>query len=102
MIFNPAPGNVPSNLPQPNSPGGGGSPTTSSPTLEESLSLVPSGLVAVSVFPPFETHRTVPAIGVIFSEPRNVGNTVIIKKKDVYRLHNHIRKRRFELGERAV
>ena len=66
MIFNPAPGNVPSNLPQPNSPGGGGSPTTSSPTLEESLSLVPSGLVAVSVFPPFETPRTVPAVGVIF------------------------------------
>ena len=35
-------------------------------TLALSLSLVPSGLTPVSVFPPFNTPRTFPAIGVIF------------------------------------
>ena len=43
-------------------------PTTASPTLVESLSLVPAGLTPVSVFPPWATSRTVPAVGVIFKE----------------------------------
>ena len=40
-------------------------------TLPLSLSLVPSGLTPVSVFPPFETPRTLPVIGVIFTEAPN-------------------------------
>ena len=48
---------------------GGGLPTNYSiPTLALSLSLVPAGSTPVSVFPPFNTPRTLPAIGVIFSE----------------------------------
>ena len=43
----------------------------------------------------FFRPRTFPAVGVIFSEARNLGNTVAIKKRDVYRLHNHIKKRSF-------
>ena len=43
-------------------------PTAASPTLAESLSLVPAGLTPVSVFPPWATTRTVPAVGVIFKE----------------------------------
>ena len=39
-------------------PGGGGLPTdTSIPTLASSLSLTPSGLSAVAVFPPFARYR---------------------------------------------
>ena len=41
------------------------------PTLALSLSLVPAGLTPVSVFPPFNNPRTLPAIGVIFSEAPN-------------------------------
>ena len=44
------------NSPSPGTPGGGGSPTdTSNPTLTSSLQLVPDGLNAVAVFPPFQT-----------------------------------------------
>ena len=39
---------------QPGAPGGGGSPTNSAiATLSASLALVPPGLAAVAVFPPF-------------------------------------------------
>lgn len=38
---------------QPGAPGGGGLPTTLSTTLSASLALVPPGLAAVAVFPPF-------------------------------------------------
>ena len=62
------PGNIPSSSPQPGTQGGGGLPSTPSPTLAQSLALVPLGLTAVSVFPPFATPRTVPAVGVIFRE----------------------------------
>ena len=42
--------------PSPGAAGGGGSPTDSSiATLAASLALVPAGLTAVSVFPPFAT-----------------------------------------------
>ena len=42
--------------PAPGTGGGGGSPTdTSITTLAASLALVPAGLTAVSVFPPFAT-----------------------------------------------
>ena len=40
-------------------------------TLAVSLSLVLAGLTPVSVFPPFNTPRELPAIGVIFSEAPN-------------------------------
>ena len=43
-------------LPSPGAVGGGGSPIDSSiPSLPASLSLVPDGLTAVAVFPPFAT-----------------------------------------------
>ena len=65
---------VPSNLPQPGSPGGGGLPlqTTSDPNVANALTLVPRNLSAVAIFPPFETARTLPTVGVIFSEPGSV------------------------------
>ena len=69
------PGRAPSDVPQPGSIGGGGEFNVSnSRSNDEStaiaLTLVPnSNLSAVSVFPPFEPQaRTMPAIGVIFSE----------------------------------
>ena len=50
---------------QPGTPGGGASPNGASQTI---LNLVPLGLNAVAVFPPFETARSLPAVAVIFSE----------------------------------
>ena len=55
---------------QPGLPGGGASPNGASQTI---LNLVPLGLNAVAVFPPFETARTLPAIAVIFSENPSIG-----------------------------
>ena len=40
----------------------------SNPSLAQSLALVPPGLPAVAVFPPFEIPRTLPANAVIFTE----------------------------------
>ena len=49
-------GQATGNSPPPGSIGGGGSPLDSSiASLPNSLSLVPPGLAAVSVFPPFVT-----------------------------------------------
>ena len=64
----PSPGTTLAEAPQPGDPGGGGLPTSPSPTLAASLALVPAGLLAVSVFPPWTFQRTVPAVGVIFEE----------------------------------
>ena len=41
-------------------------------TLVAALALVPAGLAAVAVFPPYATPRTVPAISVIFAENPNI------------------------------
>ena len=49
-------GQVTGGSPSPGTVGGGGSPTDSSiSTLSASLALVPTGLAAVAVFPPFAT-----------------------------------------------
>ena len=69
MAAGPYPGNFPNGVPQPGTPGAGALPTTPSPTLAASLALVPLGLTAISVFPPFLNPRTVDAVGVIFREP---------------------------------
>ena len=53
--------------PSPGTPGGGAPPNNVGISAI-ALSLVPPGLVAVAVFPPYETPRTVPAISVIFAE----------------------------------
>jgi len=72
--------------------GGGGLPTDGSiSTAALSLALVPLGLAAVAVFPPFVRPRTVPAVAVIFSERRDVAGTV--KKRDVRRLQHMVKKR---------
>ena len=64
-----APRGDPPNAPQPGTPGGGGLPTNlENPSLLLALTLVPAGLTAVAVFPPFETPRTFNATAVIFSE----------------------------------
>ena len=68
ILSQPYPGIIPTNVPQPCEPGGGGLPTVPSPTLAASLALVPPGLIAVSVFPPWAFQRTVEAVGVIFKE----------------------------------
>ena len=41
-------------------------------TLVAALALVPAGLAAVAVFPPYATPRTVPAVSVIFAENPNI------------------------------
>ena len=79
------PGSVPSGAPAVGTPGGGGFPTTPSPTLDASLALLPAGLTPVSVFPPFLNPRTVPAVGVIFREP-----PVLVRKKRGSTLNNLI------------
>merc|ERR1719225_797836 len=84
-------GQPPASSPQPGTTGGGSPTDISIPTLGASLALVPAGATAVAVFPPFETARTVPAIGVIFSEARNMVQTV--RRKDVRRLYQHVKKR---------
>ena len=45
---------------------------TSPQTLITALALVPTGLAAVAVFPPYATPRTVPAVSVIFAENPNI------------------------------
>ena len=60
----PTPGDIPNDAPQPGQPGGGGIPTPGNPA----LALIPAGLEAVSVFPPWISPRTVPAFGAIFKE----------------------------------
>merc|ERR1712223_2249487 len=72
--------------------GGGGLPSDGSiSTAALSLALVPAGLAAVAIFPPFVRPRTVPAVAVIFNEPRDTTTTV--KKRDVRRLYHTIKKR---------
>ena len=44
---------------------GGGAPPETNPL---AVSLVPPGLFAIAVFPPYATPRTIPAISVIFAE----------------------------------
>ena len=62
----------------PGAVGGGAPPSAvgalapSSQTLATALSLVPPGLTAIAVFPPYNTPRTIPAISVIFSEDPNI------------------------------
>ena len=62
----------------PGAAGGGASPSAvgalapSTQTLATALSLVPPGLTAIAVFPPYNTPRTIPAISVIFSEDPNI------------------------------
>ena len=74
MLMMPAPpaigaGGAPPGSPAPGSAGGGGSPNVvGNPIAASAVALVPVGLTAVAVFPPFLTPRTLPAIAVIFSE----------------------------------
>ena len=64
----------------PGSLGGGAPPTAilgsgaiaSPQTLISALALVPVGLTAIAVFPPYSTPRTVPAVSVIFAENPNI------------------------------
>lgn len=56
-----------------------------------SLALVPLGLSAVSIFPPFERPRTIPAIAVIFNEERDMTRT--IRRREVNRIYRMIKKR---------
>merc|ERR1712223_603139 len=60
----PPPQQVPEQFPQPGTPGGGGRPTGN----EGILTLVPAGLTAVAVFPPFSSIRRTPTEAVIFKE----------------------------------
>ena len=57
---------VPENVAQPGEPGGGAIPSAN----PDALGLLPRGMKAVSVFPAYLFPRTVPAICVIFLEPR--------------------------------
>merc|ERR1712083_1150412 len=72
--------------------GGGGLPTDFSIiTAPLSLALVPLGLAAVAIFPPFARPRTVPAVAVIFNEGRDMSGT--IRKRDLRHLYQKIKKR---------
>lgn len=57
---------VPINVAQPGEPGGGGTPERN----PEATNLVPDGFKPVTVFPPYLFPRTVPALCVIFLEPK--------------------------------
>merc|ERR1712226_1838200 len=63
------PSGVPPGNPEPGTPGGGGPPNT----LPQAVALVPPGLNAIAVFPPYIRPRTVPAISVIFAENPAIG-----------------------------
>jgi len=78
LALNPPPGNVPTNSPQPGSPGGGGPPSVNPGNI---LALVPAGLIAVATFPPFGTTRTVPAQAVIWKEPSGTAAGTPLRKK---------------------
>ena len=64
----------------PGSLGGGAPPTAiigsgaiaSPQTLISALALVPVGLTAIAVFPPYNKPRRVPAVSVIFAENPNI------------------------------
>ncbi len=55
---------------------GGALPIATTALAVEALSLAPSGLQAISVFPPFATPRTVNAVSVIFRENSAVSRRV--------------------------
>ena len=73
FIGNPVPGTL----------GGGASPSVvgtgaaTPQTLANALTLVPPGLTPIAVFPPYNTPRKIPAVGVIFSEDPNIRYCVI-------------------------
>ena len=89
------PGNTPPGSPLPDTPGGGGSPNfATNPAAAAAVALVPAGLTAVAVFPPFETPRTLPAIAVIFSEEptRRKRETYSSKYKYPYKAYFYMKK----------
>ena len=59
---------IPPGNPIPGTPVGGSLPTTNSNTSQEALDLVPPGTIPVSIFPPYASPRTRPAVSVIFAE----------------------------------
>ena len=59
-------GGVPPGNPQPGTPGGGAKPVGTSIQAQQALALAPPGTIPVSIFPPYASPRTVPAISVIF------------------------------------
>ena len=64
-------GNIPPGIPGGGAPpiaGGGASPQT----LQTAIGLVPAGLPAIAVFPPYIKPRTVPGVSVIFAENPNI------------------------------
>ena len=89
---------VPPGNPEPDTPGGGGAPNT----LPEAVALVPVGLNAIAVFPPYNTPRTVPAISVIFAENPVIGNFSMILNSTINEFFSgpddNIRKKRSENG----
>ena len=60
--------------PPPGSAGGGATPSAvgagaaTPATLATALALVPAGLAAIAVFPPYNIPREIPAVSVIFAE----------------------------------
>ena len=72
-----SPSGVPPSNPQPGTPGGGGEPNT----LPQAVALVPPGLNAIAVFPPYITPRTIPAISVIFAENSAIGPQIGRRKR---------------------
>ena len=80
MMTNPAPTDVPSDQPQPGTPGGGDVPTGNEPI----LNFVPPGLKPVAVFPPFlpRNRRGRNAEAVIFKEePGTVAGQNVGRRK---------------------
>ena len=95
------PSGVPAGNPQPGTPGGGAPPTTvasagvvpaSAQTLSTALALVPLGLTAVAVFPPYNTPRTIPAVSVIFAEDPAMVPGMRRKKRSLRKLRYKVYK----------
>jgi len=74
-------GLVPSGNPLPGTVGGGAKPVGNTPDAQEAIALVPRGTIPVSVFPPYTTTRTVPAVSVIFLETATPG---LVKRQGIW------------------
>ena len=83
-------------IPQPGSAQGGGLPVASSPLAIEALALVPLGLEAVAVFPPYAGPRSVDAVSVIFRE--NSANNRFKRRFNIWDFNSKRRFRRSMLA----
>ena len=94
-------GQAPPGQPQPGTPGGGGLPAS----LPAAAALVPDGLKAVAVFPPFNRPPRVDVIAAIFSENDTISTDFSSdfysrKKRDIYNGYYYDYDRQYQTNSR--